>query len=1100
MFFKILLINLILIISRIVCVRFRPTAVSSSANSECFPIRNEPYSIICRSLPDFDQATINFFSKYKKIVFDLENKYTLSSRDFYNCSFSWSNRIDIVFKNIKKLSSFTFDSIKIEDSTVVSIQFDGTGLNLDKHKSDSRLLINENAFYNIILGKKSQIKIEIKNYKSLLIKDNLVQNLAWQSELSEIGISLSNIDEIKYKNRNGKNLDDELSDYDTDELESSSDLPTFLPSKIHTLKNNLTYSLQITNSQSLIFDPLVFSGVLINSFSDFNILIKNVNGLFLGDNLFDSLLLGYYAKFNFIIENLSKISLGKSMFNSLQTDQYSVFYFHVENVKLAANTSLDNQYSDVFEDYTDYYDDDYEQMPISNYNDWLSIPDGFFKNVRMSDSSIVQVHFTNLDSSISFSPYCFKEIELGLDAKFQLMLQDISGHVILSENSFNLIKVLHGLFEFWVDSQKKTINSYINTFKSSKEIDLVNLKSPNKILNNAQNKYVKFLDNSINKIFLTSGSNFRFGFLNSNSVILINSKSITDIHIDRFDKAKSTLDYKTKLEFDISDTDNFLFDFESLNYQDSEDLSLSKLIEIDGYKPIVTLIKSDKTEIIYPENTKIDKNFKRKLLVQRSDSMLTHEFCRFYKLRPFMVNFNTIKSNLVYFSQTSLSDYVSDSSLSSTKTCTSCLLIYLYRTIHRRIDFLYVKDHLPSCFINLHFSDESKFELLNSKNSNLKAGYIKRVEDSFQNYWKLLNCKELTGLSLILNYDPDTTPSDESKENYELISHKCNESDRVEINKEIDIIQKIDSNLWSEISNRIYLKNKIDSKLNGTRVQVETSLFKKKTNSKKNSLSTTSWFFICIILFSCLGLAFFIVSKNRPKKPCLRLTLYRGKQNFQRLEYTRNAHNSSLNNVDNDEEFTAENNDELNGFEYDDEFELNENADNLDADSSENVDIKIIDASNSTPLANFKTKSLNQIKRLKDNILNNKDMLRTGLLNVTNLSHTHFKKSGRNSKYPSYSYKSTDSTMVQNSNDYELKEDEFKLNSVVTYDVKNQKSIPIVDRSVNLGGDIVEEPPQVMRLSTNPLDNLELVDDKIKMKQKNSLESTQEGDANESNA
>ena len=199
------------------------------------------------------------------------------------------------------------------------------------------------------------------------------------------------------------------------------------------------------------------------------------------------------------------------------------------------------------------------------------------------------------------------------------------------------------------------------------------------------------------------------------------------------------------------------------------------------------------------------------------------------------------------------------------------------------------------------------------------------------------------------------------------------------------------------------------------------------------------------------------------------------------------------------EEHGGENNDELNGFEYDDEFEINENQneENADNESVEYVDIQVIDASNSSTLANLKTKSLNHIKRLKNNLLN-RDMLKTGLLNVTNLNHAHFRKSGRNSKYPSYSYKSTDSTLVQNPNDFELKDEDFKVNSVVNYDVKNQKSTPVVDRTSDLG-EVVEEP--VMRLSTNPLENLEIVESKLKTCQKVELKTEEEEkDCSESNA
>lgn len=233
---------------------------------------------------------------------------------------------------------------------------------------------------------------------------------------------------------------------------------------------------------------------------------------------------------------------------------------------------------------------------------------------------------------------------------------------------------------------------------------------------------------------------------------------------------------------DISGSESFLFDFmtslvETGSLDDSSRL-LPKLIEIDGYKPLMQLIKSDKSiETIYPESLWSKKNKKP----QKPDLLLSNEFCRFYKLRPYMISFSTktshlnkLKSNLVYFSQTSISDFINlEPQGSKKRMCTSCLMIYLYRTIHRRIDFFYVQERLPSCFINLHFGEDS-VNLINSVDREEKMKYVKRVEDSMIEYWKLLECKKVSGLGLILNYDSDLNPSDDSIENYELIEKNVN--------------------------------------------------------------------------------------------------------------------------------------------------------------------------------------------------------------------------------------------------------------------------------------------------------------------------------------
>lgn len=514
-------------------------ATLTSAN--CFPVREDSKALVCRVIPDCSASdTLKTFAKYKRLIFDLENKYHLSSRQFYNCSFSWSSQIEITFKNIRKLSSFSFDSIRLDENVQLLIRFDGSGLNLDKHKSNSKFLVNENSFNNIVLAKRAQLTVEIRNYQNLLIKDNLVQNIAWQSEVSGLSLSLLNIEQIMFKNRNGKNLDDDLSDYDTDELDESNPSPLKY-TQMNSLKNNLTYTLEVSNSNSLVFDPQVFSNIQVNSYSDFNILIKNVNNLYLGNGLFDSLMLGYYSKCNIILENLNTISLGKSLFSGLQTDQYSVFYFHLEKVGSKINISKREAAGDYEEElnYEDNYPDYEDQLEVSSFSSWLCVPEAFFKNIRMSSSSLIQIHFTQIEMSMSISPDAFKEIELAENSKFQLMFQDIKGNVLFSENSLSLLKLSDGLFELWLDTQKNVNKNKNQTaeFVSKSTISSYS-KSPVRFLNNLKTNYFRFMDSSINKVFLTSRSNFRLGFLNSDSVILLNSKSLSDFHLDRLDKSK----------------------------------------------------------------------------------------------------------------------------------------------------------------------------------------------------------------------------------------------------------------------------------------------------------------------------------------------------------------------------------------------------------------------------------------------------------------------------------------------------------------------------------------------------------------------------------
>lgn len=268
--------------------------------NDCFVARDEPNSLLCRSIPDCSKPiTIFNYRKYKTIIFDLENLNGLRSRAFYNCSFDFS--LTFQFKNIQRVSSYAFDSISVTRSHILNIKFDGSTLNLDKSQSQSRLIINRHAFNNIVLSPMSKLDIFVKNYERAYIRDTLVENMLWQGENSEININVNNVDLVWFKNKRG-----ELVLFDGDkvddkngfgELDISDEKPVNLKEDSgHFTANNLSYSLLVNNANQVVFDAYVFANLQVNPYSDFNVVVQVAKSVFVNASLFDSLMLGFYSR------------------------------------------------------------------------------------------------------------------------------------------------------------------------------------------------------------------------------------------------------------------------------------------------------------------------------------------------------------------------------------------------------------------------------------------------------------------------------------------------------------------------------------------------------------------------------------------------------------------------------------------------------------------------------------------------------------------------------------------------------------------------------------------------------------------------------------
>lgn len=681
----------------------------------------------------------------------------------------------------------------------------------------------------------------------------------------------------------------------------------------------------------------------------------------------------------------------------------------------------------------------------------------------------------------------------------------------MDSKSIDLIRLSDGIFELWIENHRQLIldkgnrqKNKPNKFNAKDSVTKSASQSPLRLMKKSRNTYLKLNDLAFNKIFLSSRSLFRIGYINSDSLFIINPKALNGFHNDEM-TSNNGEDYRTKVSFEIKQSPNIHFDFVSQQdlVSNEEDLShFPKLIEIDGYEPIMS-------------STQDTKSFTQSEIITRQQ-----EFCRYFKLRPLIAPLkyklpNAVFSanNFVYFSEP-IKMFAKQANIPQANQCTSCLFIYLYRTIHRRHDFYFIKDHLPQCFINLHFG--TNLYLVYKKES------IKTIEQSFIKYWAQLNCEKITGLSYLFQYDvyansnqnsdatelqldPKQTDlmGDETFTDFERISKHCRKMQdstgsifsRHDV--EIKSVLRLNQDKWHDSSARICSKNVLDSTLNSSRLSVQISL--KKFSNQQSQKGGFSWslffamFLLCSSVTVMLALTFLQYKKNRSSlgsnvSSCMfhvRSSLQsHGLNNNNKFEQLKNEDNSDnqrlkkttivsynklvkndhkLTNQNDDDEDDDENReeihfDELNNYEYDDDFGLSAANDSIQ--NNENIQFKettafATDMTNSTDLSldNLAVK----FKQLKNNLFN-KNVLKSSLLPVST------------STAPIYSYNSTDSTLVQQTSD-ELKDATSDNCDVqVVYDVNKMKSKQNLVKK-DLSSLSEDENNKTLRLSTNPLES-----------------------------
>jgi len=711
------------------------------------------------------------------------------------------------------------------------------------------------------------------------------------------------------------------------------------------------------------------------------------------------------------------------------------------------------------------------------YDEWFCVPEYLFKNVEQAESSTGQVHFTRFKMSISVSSLAFSEFQLSDNSKFQILFQDLRGHIVFDTKSIDLIRLSDGIFEIWIEDHRQLVNDKGNRQKNkfnSKDSSTTIPKqsivemSPLRLLKKARNTHLKLNDLAFNKIFLNSHSLFRIGYINSDSLFLISPKALNGFHIDELaTNLNNRQDYRTKISFEIKQSDNLHFEFVSQQdlVTNEEDLSnFPKLIEIDTYEPIMSNEQQD-----------------NKILTQVEINMRQQEFCRYFKLRPLIAplkyklpNAAFNANSFIYFSvpiKLTGKQMSSDESKNKTKQyCTSCLFIYLYRTLHRRHDFYFIKDYLPSCFISLHYGNN--LYLVHKRNS------VKIIEQTFSKYWTQLNCEKITGLSGLFQYDVyasnqssdesilDPKQSefigDETFADFERMSKHCRKTQESSASlfsrhdEEIKSIERLSQEKWHDLVPKICSKNVLDATMNNSRssIRIAQKKYSLTELQKKSRFSWSIFFFVFLLVCSVtvmFGLMYLKYKKNDgnnnirllPSNVSHYITQVRSSlkmhrlNNFEQLnneETTETKTNKKITSVTynklikNDHKLTNDSDDEedenreeihfdeLNAYEYDDEFGL---ATTANSSNNNNEQFKSITAFATdsayvtTTLSNTNStnsKVLNNLadrfKKMKNNLFNN-NALKTSLLSFNNNNNNSA------SLIPNYTYNSTDASLIQ---------------------------------------------------------------------------------------
>ena len=822
----------------------------------CVAVHGKASTVRCHSIPSCTQQSFNVLrgGGFNKIIFDLPNTFKLEAYTFENCNFSWSSQIELEFRNIKQISEFAFANLLIDSNTRVSVKLEPGDLNKARN-----LIIKKNAFKNMQLNAKSQFLLEISNYKQVIVQDSLIETIL-QKENSAIHLSIHDVDEVTFSVRNSSQT-------------STKDLNTFV--------HNRTYSLLVNNVNSFSLERGLYTALRLSPYSMVSFKIKSLFRLRIAEAAFEYLKLSAFSQFELIVQGVSWASVGSKMFNELNQAAYSSLYLQLDQIGKASTGSKQRSP----DDYYDYYDEE----PME---EWFCVPENLFQNVVQSESAVAKIHLTNFhEVSISVSSMAFNHLELSENSRFQVIFSDVKGHIVMDKKAFDFIRVAEGIFEVWIENHRQS-----QSVKGNKQ-SFSNPKSFGSLLKNVGHTYLKLNDQAFNKVFLSARSYFHLSFINSDSIFLINPASLNGFHEDSLSTvSRGEQDERTKILIDLNESDNFRFEFlsEQALVDNQQDLNyLPRVIEIEQYTPSLSILSRDGTIDLTRSMQSLSFDSNRTRLSNtdliRSNSYLISEFCRFYKLRPLMAQFKfkisqvLDSSYLVYFSEpVSLSSEYEHKNVKQPALCSSCLFIYLYRTVHRREDFYFVKDHLPSCFLNLHYENNMYFSTLKSQAEQLEA--IAKIEQGFVKYWHLMNCAHITGIEDVFQYENNEMlfNGDESYLDQNKIEQHCLRESRSLNEAEIKHVSSLKQAEWQRFASTVCKSNH-----QGGNVQNNVKIAMKKSNSKPQAAKfswTLFWLVLISVVAVLLGLVYW--KNRRMNRPCLTLKFQPNIKSFKRLNNT----------------------------------------------------------------------------------------------------------------------------------------------------------------------------------------------------------------------
>lgn len=475
------------------------------------------------------------------------------------------------------------------------------------------------------------------------------------------------------------------------------------------VKYNLVIKIEGNIEKTLNISQNSFNGINLDRHAKLTIEISNYNRVFIKDILIGGILQKEKSELNVLIKDCDEViidgshsrthlAFAKDTLYSLHIkDVRNVELYSLANIEVSSSSRMDLLIDD--SNIVSFADNLFKDLILSIYSKFsISIKNtdfiGFGKNVfiglQQDENSDFRFSIDglnkhlNLSNCLDIKENLLKSIKQLEGAFLQLNFTNIAKQILVEKNAFNDIMLSK-------DSKIKIIFDQVNSNiifheNAINKVELNDGLFELTTLNHALNHDAYFVlnDYSISSIYFTSESKFKMNFLKSNGIALSNEKSFFHWKKSDFGKTsnKST-DYLTKL---------------TLNFDNSEKVLFKKT--------------KDGPDIIEIENNESINN-------------LQNEFCQYAGI---------FQSNLVYFSSLLVS-------FSETK-CSSCLLMLLYRNVHKRNDFYSIKKYIPNCF-------KMKFYGHNGSESNTD-----QIDDKLNREWILKDCEGLTGMNNIAdNFD-----------------------------------------------------------------------------------------------------------------------------------------------------------------------------------------------------------------------------------------------------------------------------------------------------------------------------------------------------------